>query len=120
MKLSEMNTKQLAEALCKIAEPVNEIVSSPDVAQVMQKLAGKEDNSFRYIGKMVALIIPVALDKHRDATFRIISALSGKSVAEIEQQPGLQTIRDARDIFDAELISFFMSSGDLGLREPPE
>lgn len=118
MKISEMNSVQLANVLSKIAEPVAAIISEPAVEKILESLAKSENSPFAYVGKMVKVILPVALEKQQKATFAIIAALTGKTVKQIQEQNGLQTIKDAMSCIDGDLVSFFVSS-DATAQEKP-
>lgn len=118
MKISEMNSVQLADTLYRIAEPVAAILSEPDVEKVLENLSKSEASPFAYVGKMVKIVLPIALKKQQKATFGIIAALTGKTVKQIQEQNGLQTIKDAMSCIDADLITFFASS-DATAQEKP-
>lgn len=98
MKLSEMNTVELSEALCKLAAPVGAILGSDDVKEAMQALTRKEgETPFAHMARLFAQVAPVALDKHFDDVVTILGILIGKDPDKIRQQTGLQTMKDIRD-----------------------
>ena len=68
--------------------------------------AGKLTN-IEQKARLIGAYIPALLQRHRADTMEILSALTGKSVAEIAAQPGMQTIREAKESLDEDLMSFF-------------
>lgn len=105
MKLSEMNSNQLADALCDIVEPVTAIMGDSAMLDLFREgadLKGADANLF-----LVRKVLPAVLKNHRHDLFAVLSALTGKPVAEIEKQNGMQTIKELRDSFDTELLDFF-------------
>lgn len=111
MKLSEMNTDQMAEALCAMGEHVNNICQDAGFNEQMKKLG--EDmkaggmTMYQKLGRTVTLWLPALLVTHRADVYAILSMLTGKGVEEIAAQNGMQTLKDARESLDDELKSFF-------------
>lgn len=119
MKLSEMNTDQLADALCAIAEPMERIGADDEynkkIAEFAKRQKGAENvTRLESLTGAISSTIPWLLSRHRKDVFAILAVLTGKSVAEIEAQNGFMTIRDARSCIDGELIGFFKSFGAMG------
>lgn len=115
MKLSEMNTMQLAAALCKLTPAVARIMESPDMTAAMQQFgAVKETVPAVAYSRLAAHLCPVLLDKHLDDTITILSALTGKAEESIRTQPGHKTISDVKACFDRDLMDFFMPSAGTG------
>lgn len=111
MKLSEMNTMQLADALVRIAGPLERIGKDEEMNEQMAEMgerfrSGKLTN-IEKMARMVSACISALLQRHRADTMEILSALTGKSVVEIAAQPGMQTIREAKESLDEDLLSFF-------------
>lgn len=111
MKLSEMNTKQLAKALCELTQPVANICGD---AEVMSALAVVRDmqagKNVGCIADVIAKVMPVLLDKHYGDATAILSALTGKSREEIDRQSGMQTVTDIMTCMDGDVLNFFTSS----------
>lgn len=118
MKLSEMNTDQLAETLCAISAPAARICEDEQINDDMKKLYAMEKGdgmtALQKLGRMVNIWIPGLLKTHRDDVYAIMSVLTGKSVQEIAGQNGMQTIKDARECIDGELMNFFSSFVNMG------
>lgn len=112
MKLSEMTTGAACDCLLEIAVPVANIAEDESLVEVIRGFKADAENlTYIEIAAMVARkIIPLALKNHREDMFVILSALTGKTAAQIESQPITQTIMDARGIVDRDLIDFFTSS----------
>ena len=111
MKLSEMNTAQLADALVRIAAPIERIGKDEELNRAMsegvERLRAGGMTKLQHNAAMLGMLIPALLERHRADTFTVLSALTGKSVQEIEGQPGVQTLREARECLDGDLLSFF-------------
>ena len=111
MKISEMNTNQLAETLVRIADPIERIGKDEEMnkrlSESIGQLRGGETTMMQYRAAMLGGMIPALLERHRADTYEILSALTGKPVKEIEQQNGLQTLREAKECLDGDLLSFF-------------
>lgn len=111
MKLSEMNTDQMAEALCAMGDHVNNICMDTEFNDQIKKLSDDMNAGgmtvYQKLGRTVSLWLPALLVTHKAEVYAILSVLTGKSVEEIAAQNGMQTIKDARESFDGELKSFF-------------
>lgn len=111
MKLSEMNTDQMAKCMCELVEPAAEIMADEAVLKAIAGFANTKDQSFlQMIGSAATALVPLLLKTHYTALVTVLSAMTGKSVAVIRKQKGLQTIKDVRECLDQDLIDFFRSS----------
>lgn len=111
MKLSEMNTEQLCDVLCEIAEPVDKIGTDEAFAQKLKEVAERGAlNKIQSMTAMFGAFVPLLLKNKRAESIKIISVLSGKSVDEIAKQSGMQTLKDAMDCIDEDFIRFFKQS----------
>lgn len=108
MKLSEMNTAQLADALVRLAEPLCRIGRDPALNQALADF-GRFDSDAP-VERITSLFVPVSfvlLRGHPEDTLTVLSILTGKTPAELAAQNGLQTIREAWACLDGELMDFF-------------
>lgn len=108
MKISEMTTNQAADALVKVMEPVCNIIKDPDAVPMLQGLTSI--SSMEGLTGALMKVVPYCLEKHRADAWKILSALTGKTVNKIEKQSILVTMADIRDSIDKDLIDFFKSS----------
>lgn len=106
MKLAEMNTEQMAKALCEMAPAVGRIMDDEDVKTALDD--GKKENAA--LSQLVGKIIPALLDRHFDDVLTVLSVLTGKSKAVIRKQKGGDTIKDVMNCLDTDVIDFFMPS----------
>ena len=138
MKLSEMTVDQLTDCLCEIAAPVGNITSDPDIVALLKEFAAKgkaakakEDTPdaekkeekaditmVELVGGVLAKAVPLMFKKHKNDTLRIIAALNGKTVREIERENGIAVIKMLKSSFDKELLDFFTSSKPTEKTEP--
>lgn len=116
MKLSEMNTVEMAECLCKIAKPVERIGTNEQVNALLKAYTEEEQKGttlFAKATRLIGTLTPALLGQEcLPYTITILSALTGKSEEEISRQKGIQTMKDIKDCLDEEFIRFFMSSAD--------
>ena len=111
MKISEMTTGQAADALVRISEPAAEIANDEKVWKVIEVLGGmKESKTYQQMAFLLRDVVPVLLKDHRNALYTVLSVLTEKSVKEIDQQSIGITIKDIRESFDEDLLSFFTQS----------
>ena len=112
MKLSEMDTRQMAEALCKLTEPIGNMVA--DKACTDALALALQRNQDGTIGEQLAhaakAVMPQLLGPHLDDLIAIAAALTGKTVGQVATQRGTETIHDLMDCFDRDLVDFFRSS----------
>lgn len=119
MKISQMSTDQAADVLCLIAEPIEVIGTDKDFQNKLTEISkrnkerGRGMNTIESVTSMVGTFVPLLLKNCRAETYAILSALSGKPVAELAAQNVLQTMRDAKDCVDRDLIDFFKSSAGM-------
>lgn len=120
MKLSEMNSNQMTACLCKIAPALENIGMDDKFSNAVKRIANKDKN-LKPVQQGAALIgafVPLLLGDHKNDTFAILAALSGKTVKEIGEQNGMVTMREVKDALnDPDLIDFFISSVSTGKSE---
>lgn len=121
MKLSEMSTKQLAAALCRLTEPIGNITKDESLNGVFERIA-KRVKSGGYMSDMEKMgmlleAVPVLLDSHYADTIRIAAIMMGRSDAEVEALNGYEMIDEMRKCIDSQFMSFFRSSAAMGQTE---
>ena len=105
MKLSEMNTDQLADLYVEIAPAIERITSGehwPEIAE-----AGSGDLTVK---KMMTVVLPVLLKYNRADVFAILGAANGKGAKEVAKQPFAKTLADARELLTTDFVDFFSPS----------
>lgn len=113
MKLSELSTDKLADCLCDLTEPVSNIMQDEEIVNKFKDISADHKKGTPMIeigGKALSQMIPLCLKKHRENVYKILSALSGKTIEEIGSQNGLLTIKEIKDCYDKDLVNFFKSS----------
>lgn len=112
MKLSEMNTQQLAACLCKIAPVLERIGMDDGTNRAFEALSGKLEGSTRMqqLAQMVGALVPALLGSHFDDVVTIVAAMTGKTEDGVRTQNGFTTIRDVQSFFDEDFLGFFRSS----------
>lgn len=104
MKLTEMNTDQLADLYVLMAPALENITSGEHWDEIAKAVRGATT------GKLVTAVLPLLLKYNRKDVYTIIGAANGKSAAEIAKQPFQKTLAEARDIFTADFGDFFSPS----------
>lgn len=112
MRISQMDTKTMNKALCTMAEPIGVLCDDKQlmktIADITKGMSGL--NGVQGVVMLVRKLLPVLLGTHEKETLTIISALTGKTVKQIEKQPGLVTYKEVAECFDKDLIDFFAQS----------
>ncbi len=114
MKLSEMNTRQLAAALCQLTKPMQNIAADEALNGVFESIDARMKSS-KYLSAMEKMgmmldTVPILLETHYGDTIRIIAIMNGKSIAEVEAQNGMEMIDELRKSIDSQFVGFFRSS----------
>ena len=110
MKLSQMNTEELACVLCRLAGPLCRIGQDERVNAAIAGMEKKRPIWIRLSGALEKLI-PLLLDEHLSDAAEALSILTGKEKETIMGQSALVTFQDIRDCADQELLDFFASPG---------
>ena len=119
MKLSEMNTQQLAACLCKIAPSLERIGMDKGTNRAFAALNGKLEGGTRMqqLAQIVGALVPALMGAHFDDMVTIVAAMTGKTEEVVRAQNGFATIRDVKSFFDEDFLDFFKSSAAQGLNE---
>lgn len=100
-------TTEFAFALMeKILPDVVEILSDPNIQTQKNNFKNGEVDAMHLLGDMM----PVLIVTHRGAMFRIIAALSEKTVDEVQKQDFTETLKVWRGGFIDEMMGFFVPS----------
>ena len=112
MKFSEMNTDQMAKALVMIAEPVAAIAKDEKVIAVMKEMGKPRRGQppIMIYADMISGLVPAILGTHKTEVYTIIAAMTGKTIQDVSEQPGLETVNQIREFLDADFVSFFTSA----------
>lgn len=113
MKLSEMNTVELAKALCNLAAPVGRLVGDKELMKALGEKGKKDASLGEKLGKQIPKVIPSLLGDHFEDVVLILSTLTGKAPEAIRQQKGAETISDLMQCFDKDLLDFFKPSASM-------
>lgn len=114
MKLSEMNSEQLARTLCSLTPLLCGMAEDPRVAEAFDRFAEEDTGEESMLARGAALIgavLPVMLTEHEDAFFRAAAILTGKSADVLRRQSGLATIRELKMCWEDDLALFFNCAG---------
>lgn len=116
MKLSEMDTRQMATALCQLADPIGNLMSDKKFTEGMAATLKKAEGATvgGQLSAAMKTMLPALLRDHLEDVIAIASALTGKSKGQVAKQRGMETIRDVMDCFDKDLLDFFKSSARSG------
>ena len=106
MKLSEMSTQAAAACMAELVAPLSTLAKNPAVKKFMKKSQNKEADFNLFIDAVSALL-PTFLRDNYGETVKVLAILTGKTAEVIDAQPALQTIADAKEVFDGDLVSFF-------------
>lgn len=114
MKISRMNTEEMAAMLCRLTPPVCRILRDAEV------LAAFDSASFGTAASLPKMagaamiwekVVPAVLNKHEEDFYLIMAVLTGKDAQAIKRQKGMDTLMDIQAVWDEELTCFFTSAG---------
>ena len=115
MRLSDMTTRQAADALCRLVPYFGALASDEELmgalvgAAQAEKPLNRLERAMRGANRLVR-ITPILLQKHRNVLSGILGVLEEKTAEEIEAQNLLVTLGQLRELLhDRELIDFFGS-----------
>lgn len=106
MKISEMSTQKAAACLAELVAPMAVIVKNPTVKEYFEKAKNQEATPDLFADAL-SVLMPVFLRDHYNEVAKVLSILTGKTITQINDQPIRQTIADAKEVFDGDLVSFF-------------
>ena len=112
MKLSEMNTRQMADALCKLAEPIGNMMADKQFTDAFASALKRDQGGTmrEQLAPAAQAVLPQRHRTHIDDLIAIAAALTGKTAEQVATQKGTETIRDLMGCFDKDLVDFFKSS----------
>lgn len=113
MRISELSTEELAPVLTDLAVPLSDIAMDETTIKTLRDIGGKK-TEIEQIGAFVRQILPLLLKTHFESVCSIVAILTGKTLEQVKKQKGLQTIADAVNVVDHELIDFFKQSVHMG------
>ena len=118
MRLSQMSTDQMEDAVVAIAVAAGAIIEDDKMREDVKALEGLMTG--RSLDDVTAMVLlrtcPHIFRRreqggHRDDVHAIIAALTGRTPEEVGGQNIMTTLREARESIDEELLSFFGWSG---------
>lgn len=109
MKISDMTTDQAADALIRISVPASNIMHDDETLATLDKLAHGNNNALAFIADNIVPVATVLLKTHRNDVYEILAALTEKKRGEIAKQKITETIKDIKNCWDGELLTFLGS-----------
>lgn len=108
MKLSEMSTDKMMDVLAIITPEIGQITQDKDLMSAFHTKKAGEESTMEFGLNRIINIVPKICINHKRCVYRILSALTEKTEAEISEQKGIQTIKEIKDALqDPELLGFF-------------
>lgn len=105
-KLREMNIDEMSVAICRMAEPIANLVEDGAVMDAFRAMAEKgkaATNMLQNMGAFLSTLVPVLLgDKHRQDTLAVMAAVCGQSVEELKVRNGMDVIKDLHAMLTAD------------------
>ena len=114
MKISRMNTEDMAAMICRLTPPVCRMLRDPEALAAFDSADFGTASSLPPMAGAAMVwekLTPVLLHKHRDDFFQALSVLTGKEKEVIRRQTGLETLKDIQAVWDEELMVFFTFAG---------
>ena len=118
MKLSAMTTEQATNAICLMAEPIGTIGQDAEFHPMIVAI-GDAMQSDKFMATTIGIskAVPFLLKKHKQDTYTIICAMTGKTMEQVAHQNIVTTIKEVKEFFDKDFIELFMSSVGSELNE---
>lgn len=105
--ISTMSNDQAAEAMIRISGAATVICEDSEVQDIITRLSNSEDkNLIAAIPKFLPQVTALALKKHRNDLYEIVSALNGISVDEVGKLSFGETVATIKANLDV-LKGFF-------------
>lgn len=123
MRLSQMSTDEVLDALCEITPYAERILKDETIIGTIGTAV--DTSGMTKIGMVMAgverigSLVPLLLATHREDIYHILAAVDRVDSAEIAKQKLTVTLTQIHEMLhDEELLSFFKSSGGLGQGRP--
>ena len=92
-KLSEMNTSELMDTLCRIAEPVGKIFADPAVGDAfarVYKATQEKSSPLHFYALCASELMPVLMgEEHRGNVLKVLACIKGVTPEALEKQNGM-------------------------------
>lgn len=113
MKLSEMTTKQAEDALCEIVDPIERLMDDEELLESAAAIDRAMPNASMAVKKTkwAMKLVPLLLRKHRDDTYAVVRAMTGKTQQELESEKLMDFISDVAGFVDKEFLDFLAQYG---------
>lgn len=112
MKLSKLSTEEVFSKLSDLLIPVSNILEDEKLEKEVKKIGElyKDGCTVLKINAAVTKnLLPLVFKHRKNDLFEIISIMSGKDIDTIAKQNFMLTIKDIADLFDKDLLDFFIS-----------
>jgi hypothetical protein len=112
-KIEEMNVNELTACLCEIAEPAEKLfcdMAVLDALDKMKKSIPDEATPKLVFSLFMTIVYPRLMnEQNKDSTMKILAAMNGVTVAEIENRNGVNNAGEMFSIFimDRDVESIF-------------
>lgn len=116
MKLSDMSTDQLLDALVQLTHPVCTILMDSAVNDAIQSLlqAGlAKTTPGKAWSMLIAQLTPLLLQRHRDEAYAMAAVLLGRPVSQLHGENGLRLVAELCRCWEDELADFFPCAADM-------
>lgn len=92
---------------------VESIVMDPDFDKMKKRIKGEKDVT---LAELMADSFPMIAQKKRKEMYGIVSAVTGKTIDEIDKQPIRETLTIFMDVMGNDVLNFFIYSARLVAR----
>jgi len=120
MKLSEMSSNKAADVILQVMPDIEELMKDEELKGIIASRKVKADGEdASSLGKMFMIkIATYLLREKRSTVWNILAAMNDKTAEEISEQNVIALTGQILEVIgDRQLISFFMSLGQLGATE---
>lgn len=110
MSIGDMNLDQATEATIRITDAISSLLEDNEVVDLLNDIGKSESGSpLAWLSKYLSKIIKLALCKHKDSIYEIVSALRQIDKKEVGKLSFKEVVADLKENWEI-IIGFFTDS----------
>lgn len=110
MRLGDMPTEAMGQALCRLTPPMCRMAKDPKVGEALKQIR-REDALLLTLGKVGEMLLPCLVGEHLGEMLEVLSILTGEDMETLRTQPGRETVALFLQCVDEALADFFPCAG---------
>ncbi len=110
MRLGDMPTEAMGQALCRLTPPMCRMAKDPKVGEALKQIR-REDALLLTLGKVGEMLLPCLVGEHMGEMLEVLSILTGEDMETLRTRPGRETVTLFLQCVDEALADFFPCAG---------